>query len=273
MPSVFLYIGFMATGTLVIERLPSVLGILPSTLDRLLRALQVAGLLPIGRPGGGKKGAAHLNELAFSYVMLGLHGYLPSEGPEMARKLAALPNASIPPITEEQKVTLAEAPQPCGTLGESLAVWIRFAADELDKPAPYDFCSWMLTLRLNPLSAGIEFGVGRKRTGYLFDNDPYLRPPQPLDRLTQLSGDSLLAVARLLSDTDKHLASTTTSFLDPVRANASPESNNAGPLPQEPASIGDQPAPTGPDVSTLRNVSAKTKIFKDAPLAGLVTTE
>lgn len=260
----------MATGTLVIERLPSVLGILPSTLERLLRALQVALLLPIGRPGGGKKGAAHLNELDFAYVLLGFAGSQPSEAPDAVRRLRTLPWRG----TQNPPSNVGEALR---TLEDQLAYWIEKAGAARRNDAEWDpdardtLLSWTMQMCLNPLHAIITVQTKAGLTTHLYAADP--TPPPGIRRLTILSGQVLISVGELLADTQK-LTKSTPSFLDQVRANASPESNDAGhPRQGVPASIGNQPTPMGPAASPPRKVSAKTKIFKDAPSAGLVTVD
>ncbi len=260
----------MATGTLVNERLPSVLGILPSTLERLLRALQVAGLLPKGQPGGGRKGAAHLKDLHLSYVMLGCAGLQPSEAPDAVRSLRSVPWRWTNNASQDVGAALP-------TLEDMLAYWIDRVAQPYRQGGQWFpgalvvLRSWQIQLCLAPLHAIITVQTTAGETTHVYAADPTLAPG--LRRLTILSGDVLLAAGELLADTEKHLALTTPSFLDQVRANASLESNNAGhPRQGVPASMNDQPTPMGPAASPPRKVSAKTKIFKDAPMAGLVTT-
>jgi len=261
----------MATGTLVNERLPSVLGILPSTLERMLRALQVAGLLPKGRPGGGRKGAAHLDSLHLGYVMMGCAGWQPSEAPDAVRQLRALPHY-------RSFNAPADVGGPLPTFEDQLAhtIWGASAARRADTvwfpDAEATLRSWELQMSLDPLFAVIQVETSAGESRQIYSVDPSPRPG--LRRQTIVSGDVLMAMGELLADTEKQLALTATTFLDPVRANVPSGSNSAGhPRQGMPASIGDQPAPTGPEPHTRRNVSAKTKIFKDAPVAGLVIVE
>lgn len=184
----------MATSAQVIDQLASVTGFLPSTVTRLLRVLRAVDLVPTGGRGGGKS-SVHFEVGHLAYVLLGMAGHHSSDGPEAARMLAALPYTSASPLTDEQKATLAKAPRPCGTLEESLAAWIRFAAGELDASDPYDFRWWTLTLF--PRSSRAIIGFDRNRTGYLFGADLCLQQLPPWERVTQLSGATLLTVARL----------------------------------------------------------------------------
>ena len=262
----------MATGTLATERLPPVLGILPSTLERMLRALQVAELLPKGRPGGGRKGgAAHLDKLHLAYVMLGCAGLQPSEAPDAVMRLRGLPlfksfnapndvGAPLPTLEDQ----LADSIHGAGAARRAGGNWFPDAAATLQ--------SWELQMSLDPLFAVIQVQTSAGETCQVYSVDP--TPRSGLRRQTVLSGHVLMAMGELLADTEKQRALATPSFLDLSRANATLGSNNAGnPRQGAPASIGNQPTPMGPEVSPPRNVSAKTKIFKDAPSAGLVTAD
>ena len=261
----------MATGTLVTERLPSVLGILPSTLERMLRALQVAELLPKGRPGGGRGGAAHLGMLDLAYVMLGCAGLQPSEAPDAVMQLRGLPlfksfnapddvGAPLPTLEDQ----LAHSIDGAAAARRAGCQWFPDAVAVLQ--------SWELQMSLDPLFAVIQVQTSAGETCQVYSVDPTPRPG--LRRQTVLSGHVLMAMGELLADTEQQLASATPSFLDPLRANAAPGSNNAGhPRQGMPAYIGNQPTPMGPAAPSLRKVSAKREIFKDAPLAGLVTAE
>jgi len=107
----------------------------------------------------------------------------------------------------------------------------------------------------------------------LYAADPEALVPG-VRRLTVISGDVLLAVGELLADTEKQLATSTPSFLDQARANASPESKSAGhPCQEVPALSGDQSRAneTGSVLADLPKVSVEPEGFKDASLAGLVT--
>lgn len=262
----------MATGTLVNERLPSVLGILPSTLERMLRALQVAELLPKGRPGGGRKGgAAHLEPLPLAYVMIGCAGLQPSEAPNAVLKLRALPyygsfnppdDVGTPlPTLEDQLVHLIIG---AGAARRNNATWFPDAIAALR--------SWELQMSLDPLFAVIQVETSAGETRHIYSVDPNPRPG--LRRQTILSGDVLMAVGELWADTEKHLALTTPSFLAQARANASPESKSAGhPCQEVPTLSGDQPRANkaGSVLTDLPKISVEPEGFKDVALAGLVT--
>lgn len=261
----------MATGTLAAERLPAEFGLLPSTVERMLRAEQVAGLLPIGRPGGGRKGAAHLDALHLAYVMLGCAGSQPSEAPDAVMKLRALPlysSHNLPkdvgaplPTLEDQ---LAHLIYGAGAARRADAKWFPDALAILQ--------SWELEMSLDPLFAVIRAQTSAGESRCVYSVDPTPRPG--LHRKTTLSGNVLMAMGELLVDTERQLASDTPSFLDQSRANVNPGNKNAGhPRQEVPASLSAQPTPMGPESRTPRKISAKTKIFKDAPLAGLVTAD
>lgn len=262
----------MATGTLTIERLPPVAGILPSTLERMLRAMVVANLLRKGRPGGGKKGgAAHFELLELAYIMFGFAGLQPSDAPRAVMMLRGLPyygsidpsDEAMPPLpTLEDQI--AHSIYGAGGARRNNATWFPDAVAALR--------SWELQMSLDPVFAVIQVDTTAGQSRHIYSVDPNPRPG--LRRQTILSGDVLMAMGELYADTEKQLAVIQPTFLNPSSAKTTPESNDAGNLRQEvPASMSDQPTPMGPAASTPRKVSAKTKIFKDAPSAGLVTAD
>ncbi len=260
----------MATGTLAIERLPPALGVLRSTMERELRALLVAKFLPAGRPGGGK-GSAHLNALHLAYVLIGFAGLRPSEAPDAVRLIRTLPHSH-----SENEVQGVAGVLP--TFEDQLAYWITTAGNARRNGGAWlpdalaVFLSWEMHLCLDPAFAEIRVNTSVGTTRHVWARSSTVRPG--LSRVAVVTGNVLLVAADLLVDTEEQRALTTPSFLDPLRANAAPGSNDAGnPRQGVPASIGNQPTPMGPAASPLRKVSAKTKIFKDAPLAGLVTAD
>lgn len=253
----------MATATRTNELLPPILGLLFSTVERLLRALREAGLLPVGKPGGGK-GSAHYDAYNFAYILLGLAGLMTSDAPEAVLALRSLPLRGQQPKPVKAKSALP-------TLEDQLAAWIKNAGAARRHGAAWDpeaeavLRSWTMELCLNPLHAIITAQTGEGETVIVYAAEPTDSVPG-VRRLTVISGDVLLAVGELLADTEKQL--------DQARANASPESKNAGhPCQKVPALLGDQPRAngTGSVVIDLPKVSAKRANFKDIAFAGLVT--
>src|SRR4051794_30834244 len=106
----------MATGSQVIERLAPLTGLLPTTLERQLRAQRQAGQLPTGGPGGGRS-AAHFEAQHLAAVLSGLAGPMPSDAPDAAAALGTMPyrGSQNPP---------ADVPPPLSTFEDQLAHWI-----------------------------------------------------------------------------------------------------------------------------------------------------
>jgi len=281
---------FMSTAAQVIDRLVPPLGLLPSTMDRYLRADRSASFVPSGGRGGGKN-SAHFEDYDLAKVLMSLAGLQPSDGPEAIRQLRGLPyrgSRNHPDV----------AP-PLPTLEDQITYWINkvalpYTRGEHWLPESLEVLrSWQMQLCLNPRAAIIQVGVGPAPAVHIYAADATEGPA--MRRLTLLTGDVLLACGELYADTviqrnavecvqfldatkpakaGRDQDTATPSFSDPSRANAAPESNNAGhPRQGVPASKSDQPTPMGPAASPLRKVSAKTKFFKDAPSAGLVTAD
>ncbi len=214
----------MAAITHTLASLPQSLGGSTSNLERLIRALRVARLLPLGKPGGGK-GAAHYGAIHLAYILVGHAGQLPSDAPEAVRALRSL-RWMRHPLPEGVL-------EPLPTLEDMLADWIVRAGRARREGGAWlpeseaVLRSWTMQLCLNPIQAIIT--VRRedgKKHAIVYTNDP-MAPHPGVRRLTVISGDVLLAVGELLADTEKQLA-TTPSLLDQAHAKASPESKSAG---------------------------------------------
>ncbi len=253
-----------------------------------MEALRKDGLVPTGLRGGGE-GAALFESDHLSYFWFSLAAPRPNEAASLVRRLDRLPfRGSMPKGVTPAGYHLGSA------LGEHLdRLAIPFSRKEFLEPASLEMVkSWELSICLDPLSAQITMNDGKGDVSYFFVDEN--KPRGPLCQIVMFSGELWLKFSSLLADTYTHhnavrmvqfLDATkpakagqdqdtaAPSFSDPSRANAAPESNNAGhPRQGVPASIGNQPTPMGPEASPPRKVSAKTKIFKDAPMAGLVTT-
>lgn len=262
---------FMSTAAQVIDRLAPLLGQLPSTVDRYLRADRSARFVPSGGRGGGKN-SAHFEDHDIAKVLMSFAGLQPSDGPDAIRQLRGLPYRG--------SQNHPDVAPPLPTLEDQIADWIRkvarpYTLGEHWLPDSLEILrSWQIQLCLNPRSAIIQFGVGDAPAVHIYAADATEGPA--MRRLTLLTGDVLLACAELYADTViQRNAVACVQFLDATKpAKVSQERENAGnPRQGVPASIGNQPTPMGPAASPLRKVSAKTKIFKDAPSAGLVTAD
>jgi hypothetical protein len=79
----------MAMSGVVIPRLAAFAGILPSTMDRLIRDLRANGLAPMGKHGRGQEhGQFEASHLA--HVILGFAASLPSGASEAVKDLRPL---------------------------------------------------------------------------------------------------------------------------------------------------------------------------------------
>lgn len=111
----------MASAGLVTERLAAVSGFLPSTLDRMLRSLRAAELVPIGEPGRGQRSGQYEPQ-HLANVLLAFAGHQPSDAVDAATDLGAMRYAQTNPEGAPPP------PNPDATLGEAVAEAIREAA-------------------------------------------------------------------------------------------------------------------------------------------------
>jgi hypothetical protein len=234
----------MATGLQVIGRLAPLLGLLPSTLERQLRAQRLARQLPTGRPGGGKF-SAHFEAQHFVNVILGLAGPEPSDAPAAAAALRLMPlqTAKNPP---------PGVPPPLPALEDQLADWLAVIAEAYRRGGKdlraivATFQDWELSLCLNPRRAVIQTDVSKQRVIlYAIEDAPFA-----LRRVTVLHGNLMLAAGELLADSFEQInaiaAMQLLSSTQPAQAGAGQKS--AGNLrPEAPAPFGDQPRTHGTD--------------------------
>ncbi len=231
--------------------------------------LRTDNLVPTANPGGGK-GGVNFGSDPCSKFMLSLAAPRPGEAAKLVRQLAALPFRGSSPRKHEP---------PGYDLGSALVGYLEklavpFSRGEFLDPASLVIVkSWQLSICLDPLSAQITINDDEGDITYYFVEEN--KPREPLSHVVMFSGDLWLTFSTLLADTYvNENAIRMFQFLDATKpAKPGQEQENAGTLPGAPASLNNQPMPMGPAASLPRKVSAKTKIFKDAPLAGLVTAE
>lgn len=230
----------MATGLQVIGRFAPLLGLLPSTLERQLRAQRLAGQLPTGKPGGGRF-SAHFGAGHLANVILGLAGPEPSDAP------AAVEALRLMPFQPDFSTVPANMPQPLPTFEDQMAYGIGAMAEacrlggmaHVGKAAAYR--TIQLSLCLNPRQAVIAFGPPDPKQVVIC----YAIGDAPLElwRVTILRGSLLVAAGELLADTIEQTKA------QPAKAGA--EQVSAGNLRQEaPAPFGDQPRANGTDRSS-----------------------
>jgi hypothetical protein len=81
----------MAMTGLVIPEIANVSGLLPSTVDRMLRVLRAAGMVAMGKPGRGRE-HGHYSPSDLANVILGMAGPQPSDAAEAVMRLRDLKN-------------------------------------------------------------------------------------------------------------------------------------------------------------------------------------
>jgi hypothetical protein len=225
----------MATSGSVIERFAEVSGLLPSTLDRVLRILRDAELAPMGDKGRGLK-RGHYEPHHLCNVLLAFAGPQPSDAAEAVRLLRTLRYASSDGDVVDH---LPEEGEPLAEFIEDMIYWLSDpATDETAKrinPSDIEF-----TFCLDPLFAQVliieQNGHGRNVRSYLPPQQPLplSNAPQRLTsrvrRLTTIGLDTMLVAGDLWRDTLAHQEkSQDPSQLD-APASAPPETKPPQPL-------------------------------------------
>ena len=197
----------MPTGRQVAEHLAPAIGIPHSTLDRLIRALRAADLVPAGVPGHGGKSSVHFEIEHLVMVFYGLAAYQPAHGPHIARSLARLPHIPTDAFNARNSFALFKPPPPRPTLGESLRGWMQCVADDPDIFGNLNESNWIFRVYLTPLmevmGAQIEFGLDADRIVDLFGNEPIHHHSAAMQNVVSLSGFTLRAVSRMLTKIPK----------------------------------------------------------------------
>ena len=259
----------MATGPQFVERMAPVCGIHPATLDRYMRELRAAGLIPAGGRGGGVA-SVHLDHNHAAVIILSLAASSPAG-------VVAAYNA-VKDLDREHLV----AGSPAG-LGFSLALQINRHADViLHGHKPYGAAqanNWELTICLEPVTVWMSWTVdGVEKREYFSDRltaIPTPRPAHPQDvwrgirRQTIITLEVVNVAASLCADTIRHIRPVAAFNLsgpdrnpsppDGALPDAPPENETAATLPGVTAAVSDQPATTGPDVVVQTHVMRKRK--------------
>jgi hypothetical protein len=236
----------MATALQVIGRLAPLLGLLPTTLERQLRAQRLAGQLPTGRPGGGKF-SAHFEAQHFANVILGLAGSEPSDAPDAAAALRTMLRTGQPEDVLREALPTFED-QIADWLGDIAEAhrhrrrdWVRFANI---------FQHWEMSLCLKPRQAVISRRLpGSPEVVIRYASED---ATHALSRVTVLHGSLMLAAGELLADSLEQIkANAASQPLSTQPAMAGAEQENAGGLLQEaPGVTRDQPRENGTDRSS-----------------------
>jgi hypothetical protein len=195
----------MAMSGVVIPRLAAFAGILPSTMDRLIRDLRANGLAPMGKHGRGQEhGQFEASHLA--HVILGFAASLPSGASEAVKDLR--------PLYAENLQGAFAAGDLAETLGGNLEdEIIRRAHIILSKNSevlPSNHERWELTLCLNPVMAWESWVTDNKEHRRYYRkieqiNLPHMPHPQDFNagvrKLTVITTTVLNAAAELCADT------------------------------------------------------------------------
>lgn len=235
---------FMTTAAQLVDRFAPLMGLLPSTVERQLRAQRAAGQTPIAGRGGGKN-SAHFNACHMAYVLLGLVGQQPSDAPAVAELLYKLPYLK----TEGPHKDMM---RPAPTLGEAFVQMLEVARKLLSQRETTDSIeynirldtirSWTVDLCFKLTSyATITSGFSESLRLTYGDDSPELAPL--LIRLTKLRGRLFLVAAEMLTDTytQQNATSATLPLNSNESAKARQEQKSAGHLRQEvPAPSSDQ---------------------------------
>ncbi len=256
----------MATALQVIGRLAALLGLLPSTLERQLRAQRLAGQLPTGRPGGGRV-SAHFEAQHFANVILGLAGAEPSDAPDAAVALRAM---SLQDDWNPPPGATVLLP----TLEDQLAEWLDVIAEAYRRGGQaWDMVAatlaqWEMSLCLRPRQAVIAIGLVGDPTQRVISygaGDDEARAAA-LRRVTVLHGELMLAAGELLADSTEQIKAIAAIQPQPAKAGAEQEKENAGCLRQEaPAPLHDQPRANGTDRSSNTPDGSRVERALQAP--------
>ncbi|MGI4941317.1 MAG: hypothetical protein ACRYHQ_12295 [Janthinobacterium lividum] len=253
----------------------------PSSYERLMESLRLDGLVPTAAQGGGK-GSVEFESDHIAAWWLGLPSPRPSLAAKLVRQLDALPFRGSKP--QGYKASGQHLGSALGGYLEQLAGPFS-RGEQLNPELLKAVESWQLSICLEPLAAQISMNVGDSHVTYYFTEENTLRAP--MFHVVMFSGEMWSLFSTLLANTYiRQNAVRAIQFLDATKpAKLGQGQENAGSLPQEPASstsqfppqepapLNNQSLPGDPEGSPPRKLSSKSQGIKDAPLAGLVTID
>lgn len=226
------YLSLMSTGPQFTEALAPVCGIHPATLDRYMRALRDAGLIPASGKGGGRV-ASHLDHHHAASILLALAAVSPAG--------AAAAVHAVGQLCRERR-------QPGDVnLWTGLAAEIANRAATISRDgvprAPAKTNNWELTICLDPVMAWMSWtNDGAEQQEHYRDPQSELpRPAHPQDvhrgvrRLTIITMPVLDVAAELCADTLRVQGHTPLNRLFPKKR---PHRRAPAPIPEAPASAG-----------------------------------
>jgi hypothetical protein len=205
------HITRMATSGQVIERLGEVLGLSSlSSLDRSLRPLREAELVPMGRAGRASS-HGHYEAKHLANMIMGLAGAQPSDAAEAVKLLRPLKLTSASP---SEVALLPQGPK--RDFGAALEQLIQTDPEVGDLKLPVSRETLELTLCLDPSEVIISYirpmpYDDMHMEWYRSDNYYTIFDAQQynLQRITRIWGPVILTARDLLADTQRVLTATT----------------------------------------------------------------
>jgi hypothetical protein len=218
----------MATSGEVIERFAAVAGLLPSTLERMLRPLRGAGLVPVGVKGRGQA-HGHFEPPHLANLIMALAGMQPSDAAEAV--------SLVRPLVLEE-ATSAEGSRP-PDLGSTLEHLICEAATRGDSGLAADFT---VTFCLNPAQGILNRPDGDgelrqwryKPRQEALPNMPRKHPPA-VWRITTVGPEVLMLAGELWRDALRNRAAVLL-YVDPDALVSTRQKSGAASLSEEAAS-------------------------------------
>jgi protein-disulfide isomerase-like protein with CxxC motif len=184
----FLYASGMATSGPVIERFAEVAGVAPAAIDRMLRPLRTAGLVPMGEKGRGQR-TGHYEAQHLANVIMGFAGQQFTDATDAVRELRTL-KYSEQVATQAAMDAGKKAPRPDITFGERLDQILTGMA--LGTPQP----TLEIVLSVTPGYAKLSWDYGSEISAF----EVYRGQCLP-GLATVITARLLAAAADLLADT------------------------------------------------------------------------